>query len=58
MTAFYNRDPWNLIIGFGLLAALLYGIAVVISPWVVAVIFAFVAVSMLRRRLIRWDDLR
>jgi hypothetical protein len=58
MTAFYNRDPWNLVVGFGCLAAVLFWLAVMISPWVVAGLFALIAVSVLKARLIRWRDLR
>lgn len=56
--AFYNRDPWNLIVGFGCLAAVLFWIAVMISPWVVAGIFALIAAAVLKERFIRWRDLR
>lgn len=58
MTAFYNRHPWNLIVGFGCLVAVLFWIAVMISPWVVAGIFALIAFLVLKERFIRWRDLR
>jgi hypothetical protein len=61
MTPFYNRDPWNSAIGFGVVAALLCGLAVTIGPQVVAGIFvgifALIATSLLRQRLIRSRDL-
>src|SRR5262245_14289140 len=58
MAPFYNRAPWNLVIGVGYVAVLLYGVAVATSPWVVAGIFGLIAISLLRQRFIRWSDLR
>lgn len=62
MTRFYGRDPWNSVIRFGVVAALLCALTVSIGPRAVAAIFAgliaLLATLVLRQRFIRWSDLR
>jgi hypothetical protein len=52
---FYNRSPWNLVIGVGILVTLLYAIG---GPWAIAGSVALIGAFNVTARITRWRDLR
>ncbi|MGZ5857874.1 MAG: hypothetical protein ACXWJK_11595 [Burkholderiaceae bacterium] len=53
MQKFYNREPWNLIIGLGFFATILLTIALLTSLWTLLIPVLLVMFSYLRFRLKR-----
>ena len=55
---FLSRNPWNQIIGTYVFAGVLYGLSVLISPWIIVAIISFFLLSFLRERIVRSIHLR
>jgi hypothetical protein len=58
MEKFYNRSPWNLIIGLSVLVMILVGIALLTSLWILLVPIVLVVLPQLKFRLTRVIQLR
>jgi len=53
MTPFYNRDPWNLIIGFGSLAVIVFALAAATSWWLLLALPALIASVYIWQQVVR-----